>query len=85
MKTQVKNAADMESELSKHIFSDPQGFVKSVIAIMIDETSGRDTMINIVREFNKKTPFMILNDYRVALGTNSMRRIDILKELILSN
>ncbi len=85
MKSQVKNAADMEAELSKHIFADPQGFVKNIIAIMIDETTGRDTMINIVKQFNKKTPFMVLNDYRIALGTNSLRRIDILKELIISN
>jgi len=82
MKTQVKNAADMEAELNKHIFADPQVFLKQVIAIMIDETHGRDVLISIIKEFNRRTPFMLLNDFRIALGTNSLRRVEILKELI---
>lgn len=41
-------------------------------------------MIGIVKDFNRKTPFMVLNDYRIALATNSLRRIEILKELIIS-
>ncbi len=74
----------MEAELSKHLFTDPQVFVKNIIAIMIDETHGRDVLISIIKEFNRRTPFMLLNDYRIALGTNSLRRIDILKELIFT-
>ena len=82
MKTQVKNAADMEAELNKHLFADPQVFLKNIIAIMIDETHGRDVLVMIVKEFNRRTPFMLMNDFRIALGTNSLRRIEILKELI---
>lgn len=74
----------MEAELSKHLFTDPQVFVKNIIAIMIDETHGRDVLISIIKEFNRRTPFMLLNDYRIALGTNSLRRIDILRELIFT-
>jgi len=73
----------MEAELCKHIFNDPQGFVKNVIAVMIDETHGREYLIGIIKEINQRTPFMILNDYRIALGTNSLRRIDILRDLII--
>jgi hypothetical protein len=83
MKQQVRDAADMEAELNKHIFVDPQAFLKNIIAIMIDETHGRDTLLAIIKEFNKKTPFMMLNDYRIAVGTNSLRRIEILKDLIM--
>lgn len=82
MSNQVRDAADMEGELCKHIFGDPQQFVKSIIAIMIDETHGRDNLLEIIREFNRKTPFIMLNDYRIAVGTNSLRRVEILKELI---
>ena len=82
MKGQVRDAAGMEVELNKHLFSEPQQFLKDVIAIMIDETHGRDTLIQVIKEFNKKTPFMVLNDYRIAIGTNSLRRIEILKDLI---
>jgi hypothetical protein len=74
----------MEAELSKHLFNDPQVFVKNIIAIMIDETHGRDVLISIIKEFNRRTPFMLLNDFRIALGTNSLRRIDILRELIFT-
>ena len=74
----------MEAELNKHLFNDPQGFLKSIIAIMIDETHGRDTIVQVISEFNRKTPFMVLNDYRIAIGTNSLRRIEILKELIFN-
>jgi hypothetical protein len=74
----------MEAELSKHLFADPQIFVKNIIAIMIDETHGRDVLISIIKEFNRRTPFMLLNDFRIALGTNSLRRIDILRELIFT-
>jgi len=74
----------MEAELNKHLFVDPQVFLKSVIAIMIDETHGRENLINVIKEFFKKTPFMVMNDYRIAVGTNSLKRIDILKELIFN-
>lgn len=70
--------------MSKHLFADPQVFVKNIIAIMIDETHGRDVLISIIKEFNRRTPFMLLNDFRIALGTNSLRRIDILRELIFT-
>lgn len=48
----------------------------------MDETHGRDNLIQIIRDFNKKTPFMVLNDFRIAHATNSLRRVEILKELI---
>lgn len=82
MRQQVKDAADMEAELSKHLFNDPQVFLKNIIAIMIDETHGRDTLVQIVKEFSQRMPFMLLNDYRIAVGTNSLRRIDVLRDLI---
>ena len=72
----------MEAELTKHLFTDPQVFIKNIIAIMIDETHGRDILVKIIKEFNQRTPFMLLNDFRIALGTNSLRRIDILRDLI---
>lgn len=49
---------------------------------MIDETTGRDNLIQLIKVFNKKTPFMMLNDFRVAQATNSLRRTEMLKDLI---
>jgi len=50
---------------------------------MIDETHGRDTLIQVIMEFNKRTPFIMLNDFRISYTTNALRRIEILKSLIL--
>lgn len=49
---------------------------------MIDETHGRETLVKVVMEFGSKMPFMLLNDYRIAIGTNSLKRVDLLKDLI---
>lgn len=33
---------------------------------MMDETTGRDNLISIIKELNKKIPFVVLNDFRIA-------------------
>lgn len=82
MTQKLKDAAEMEAALIKNVFKDPQQYVKNVIAIMMDETHGRDNLIQIIKEFNKKTPFLILNDFRIAHATNSLRRVEVLNGLI---
>ena len=82
LKRQLKEMAEMEAAINKHIFEEPQTFLKNVVAIMMDETHGRDNLILVIKEFNKRTPFMVLNDYRIAVQTNSLRRVEILKELV---
>lgn len=51
---------------------------------MIDETHGRENLIKVVAMFNKKTPFMIMNDYRIAIASNSLRRVEVMREFILN-
>lgn len=51
----------------------------------MDESLGKENLIHIIKEFNKKTPFMVLNDLRLAHATNSLRRIEVLKSLITSS
>lgn len=82
MKNQLKEAAEMESALIQYLFTEPMNYLKQVIAVTMDETHGRENLIMIIKEFNKKTPFMVLNDYRVAQATNSLRRTDMLRDLI---
>jgi hypothetical protein len=66
MTQKLKDAAEMESAMTKHAFTDPQAYIKNIVAVMMDETHGRDNLIQIIKDFNRKTPFMILNDYRIA-------------------
>ena len=82
MKVQLKEAADLESEIHQHLFNEPEQFLKNIIAIMMDESHGRDNLIWIIKELNKKTPFMMLNDYRIAQATNAVRRVEVLREVI---
>lgn len=52
---------------------------------MMDETaSGRDSLIQIIREFNKKLPFIVLNDFRIAQATNSLKRVEIMRDLLFN-
>ena len=82
MGQRLKDAAEMEATLVKDVFNEPQTYLKQVVAVMMDETHGRDTLVKIIKEFNRKTPFMILNDFRIAQATNSLRRVEMLKQLI---
>jgi len=49
---------------------------------MIDEAQGKDNLVQIIQIFNKKTPFMVLNDFRIAEANNSLRRVEIMKNII---
>ena len=82
MGQRLRDAAEMEATLVKDVFDEPQSYLKQVIAVMMDETHCRDSLVKIIKEFNKKTPFMVLNDFRVAQATNSLRRVEMLKQLI---
>jgi hypothetical protein len=79
MVNQLREAAELESDLIKHIFKDPAAYLKNLVTVLIDETHGRDNLVFIVLEFNKRTPFLMLNDYRIAHVTNSLKRVEILK------
>lgn len=52
---------------------------------MIDETLGKDTLVKVIKTFNRRTPFLMLNDLRISIATNSLRRVEVLKSLITSD
>jgi hypothetical protein len=83
MVSQLKEIAEMEGALIQHIFSSPSKFLKEIITIMIDESHGRENLLQVILAFNKRTPFMVMNDYRIAYATNSLRRVEIMKDVIL--
>ena len=45
MTQKLKDAAEMEGAMTKHAFTDPQAYIKNIVAIMMDETHGRDNLI----------------------------------------
>jgi hypothetical protein len=44
----------------------------------MDESFGRDNIIKFLKLLNIAAPFLILNDYRIAKGSNALRRVDLL-------
>jgi len=82
MGQKLKDAAEMEAALVQDVFEEPQAYLKAVVGVLMDETHGRDTLVRVVRELNRKTPFMVLNDLRVAHATNSLRRVEVLRQLV---
>lgn len=63
---QLKDAANMESDMLKYAFSNAVLFLSKVITIFIDESSGRDNLLQFFKLLNTASPFLIMNDYRIA-------------------
>jgi hypothetical protein len=78
MGDRLREMAGMEGIMLQYLFEDAKEFTKNLIAVAIDETTGKDTLHTIITQLGKKCPFLVLNDYRVAHATNSLRRIELL-------
>jgi hypothetical protein len=77
----LKEAAESEVAYVRYILDDAALFVKSVIGIMMDESHGRNNLVQIIREMSEKTPFIVMNDYRIAYATNSVKRVEVMINL----
>jgi hypothetical protein len=51
---------------------------------MIDESHGKENLIYAIKAMYEKTPFIVMNDFRIAQATNSLRRVDLMKNIILN-
>jgi len=66
LNAQLKDAANMESDMLKYIFSNAVVFLSKVITIFIDESTGRDNIMKFFRLLSTASPFLLMNDYRIA-------------------
>lgn len=62
----------MEKEVSKFIFSEAQEQIRKLITAMLDEPSTRDLLSKFLLKINSTLPFLLMNDYRIAIATNSL-------------
>lgn len=62
----------MEREVSKFLFKDSHEFVRKVITVMLDEPTNRDVLSKFMSKMNSTLPFILMNDYRIAVATNSL-------------
>lgn len=82
MSTPIKECAEMERDVAKFMFTDAFEFVKKIITVMLDEPSTRDLLSKFLMKINTALPFLLMNDYRVALATNSLQRSQLLKKIL---
>lgn len=63
---QLKEAAGLEADLLKYLFTDAVTFVAAVVGIFIDESTGRENLMNFFKLLNVAAPFLLMNDFRIA-------------------
>lgn len=78
----IRQCAEMERELCGFVFSDSQEFVRKTITVMLDEPSTRDALGRFMLKINATLPFQLINDYRLALASNSLTRAQLLKKIL---
>jgi len=49
---------------------------------MMDEPTTKEAIIRMLTKINEIMPFLVVNDYRLSLGSNQPRRVDVLKYLL---
>ena len=62
----MKETAEMESDMLKHIYKDASKFVSKMLSVYMDENYGRDNYMNYFKLVNTTFPFLLMNDYRVS-------------------
>lgn len=82
MSQPIRDMADCEAEMVLWLFEDPQAFIKNIITTYMDEPVTRQLLGNFVKQVNKSLPFSLMNDLRLANATQSLQRMQIVKDLI---
>ena len=82
MSKPLKEMAEVEIEVAQYLFDDASVFTKQVITTYMDEFSTRQLLTAFVKKLNKSLPFLLMNDYRLAVNTNSLQRQLVVKSLL---
>ena len=57
----------MESENIQHVFANGEKAISRIISVYMDESYGRDNYKLFFRFMNANVPFLVMNDYRIAV------------------
>lgn len=79
MTTPVKHIAEVEKQLVSFMFTDVFNFIKLLVSAMLDEPSNAEPLGKLAVKLNNVLPFCMMNDYRISVATNSLRRVELLK------
>ena len=72
LSTPIKEASDLEKEVSTWMFADPSAFIDKILTVMIDEPTTREPLSRFVMVINKSLPFLLMNDYRIAVASRRL-------------
>lgn len=82
MGNQLKDQAALESSLLDYMFKDATSFMTRVVQSYLDERSIREPVMQFFKLLSVATPFLLINDFRLAKATNSPQRMEILKVIL---
>ena len=82
MGNQLKDQADLESSNLDYLFKDAVSFMTKVVQSYLDERSVREPVMQFFKLLSVATPFLLINDFRLAKATNSPQRVEILKQIL---
>jgi hypothetical protein len=71
-----------ESEHVSFMFEDLQAFQRQLVTVMMDEPTTKEAITRMLVRLNESMPFLLLNDYRLSVGANQPRRVEILRHLL---
>ena len=80
--TPLREFTKLENEHVSFLFEDMQAFERQLVTVMMDEPTTKEAITRMLVRLNESMPFLLLNDYRLSVGANQPRRIDILKHLL---
>ena len=79
MTAPVKHIAEVEKQLVSFMFTDVFNFIKLLVSAMLDEPSNAEPLGKLAVKLNNVLPFCMMNDYRISVATNSLRRVELLR------
>ena len=79
MSMPLKEISVVENDLVNYLFENAQEFERTMITVMMDEPSTRESISRSVARINQRIPFLLLNDYRLSHAQQSLRRLEVLK------
>ena len=82
MHAPTREAAEHEAEFINYMMPDAQEFLRGMITAMMDEPSTRESITRVILKIHAQTPFLLINDLRIATANNSLQRQEVIKAIL---
>lgn len=82
MHAPTREAAEHEADFISYMMPDAQEFLRGMITAMLDEPSTRESIMRVILKIHAQTPFLLINDLRIAIANNSLQRQEVIKAIL---